>query len=159
LEELTEGELRQVVLRGAIAFGFETDLWTVSRLRRVILDEFLVPLSKNTIWRRLGDAGLTHQKPECEYYEIDEASRKKWLRYEVPKIRRAVAKHRGILLSLPKTKSDKLGKILEADLEMLKRESVSRKPQRRRKTAVRSSFSPSAQTPSALHETSRKRTP
>jgi hypothetical protein len=40
LEELTEGELRQVVLRGAIAFGFETDLWTVSRLRRVILDEF-----------------------------------------------------------------------------------------------------------------------
>ncbi|MCH7751305.1 MAG: hypothetical protein IH898_04005 [Planctomycetes bacterium] len=41
--------------------------------------------------------GLTYQKPEREYYEIDEAARKKWLRYEVPKIRRAVEKHRGIL--------------------------------------------------------------
>ncbi len=97
LEELTEEELRQIVLPGAMAFGFETDLWTVSRLRRVISDKFRIQLSKNTIWRRLRDAGLTYQKPEREYYEIDEATRKKWLRYEVPKIRRAVKKHRAIL--------------------------------------------------------------
>lgn len=85
LEELTESELRGMILRGAMAFGFETDLWTVNRLRRVILDEFRIRLSKNTIWRRLRDAGLTYQKPEREYYEIDEATRKRWLRYEVPK--------------------------------------------------------------------------
>ena len=54
-------------------------------------------LFKNTVWRRLRDAGLTYQKPERRYYEIDEATRKKWLRYEVPKIRRAVKKYRGIL--------------------------------------------------------------
>ena len=82
LEELSEAELLDIVLQGAIAFGFETDLWTVSRLRRVIRDEFRIPLSKNTVWRRLRDAGLTYQKPEREYYEIDEATRKKWLRYE-----------------------------------------------------------------------------
>jgi transposase len=97
LEELCEDNLREMILKGAIAFGFETDLWTVSRLRRVILDEFQIPLSKNTIWRRLRDAGLTYQKPERQYYEIDEASRKKWLRQEVPKIRRAVKKHRAVL--------------------------------------------------------------
>lgn len=97
LEELTEEELRQIVLPGAMAFGFETDLWTASRLRRVIRDKFRIQLSKNTIWRRLRDAGLTYQKPEREYYEIDEATRKKWLRYEVPKIRRAVTKHHAIL--------------------------------------------------------------
>ena len=97
LEELTEDEIRGIVLQGAIAFGFETDLWTVSRLRRVIRDEFRIQLSKNTIWRRLRVAGLTYQKPEREYYEIDEETRKKWLRYEVPKIRRAVEKHRAIL--------------------------------------------------------------
>ena len=95
--ELTEHELRTKILRGAMAYGFETDLWTVNRLRRVIFDEFRIRLSKNTIWRRLRDAGLTYQKPEREYYEIDEATRKKWLRYEVPKIRRAVKKHRAIL--------------------------------------------------------------
>ncbi len=97
LEELSEDELRCLVLKGAIHFGYETDLWTVGRLRRVITEEFSVELSKNTVWRRLRDAGLTYQKPEREYYEIDEASRKKWIRYEVPKIRRCVKKHRGIL--------------------------------------------------------------
>lgn len=97
LNELSEDELSTIVLQGAIAFGFETDLWTVSRLRRVIQDEFRIQLSKNTIWRRLRDAGLTYQKPEREYYEIDEAARKKWIRYEVPKIQRAVQKHGAIL--------------------------------------------------------------
>ena len=97
LQDLTEDELRGRILRGAAAFGFETDLWTVNRLRRVIRDEFQIQLSKNTIWRRLRDAGLTYQKPEREYYEMDEATRKKWLRYEVPKIRRTIEKHRAIL--------------------------------------------------------------
>ena len=97
LVELTEEELRKIVLQGAMSFGFETDLWTVGRLRRVITDEFRIKVSKNTIWRRIRDAGLTYQKPEREYYEIDEEMRKKWLRYEVPKIRRAVKKHRAIL--------------------------------------------------------------
>jgi len=97
LEDLTEEELLRIVLAGAATYGFETNLWTVGRLRRVIADEFQIQVSKNTIWRRLRDAGLTYQKPEREYYEIDEAARKKWLRYEVPKIRRAVKKHRGIL--------------------------------------------------------------
>jgi transposase len=97
LEELGEDELRALVLKGAQHFGYETDLWTVGRLRRVITEEFSIVLSKNTVWRRLRDAGLTYQKPEREYYEIDEEARKKWLRYEVPKVRRCVKKHRGIL--------------------------------------------------------------
>jgi transposase len=97
LEDLTEEGLLRIVLGGAGSCGFETDLWTVGRLRRVIADEFGIQVSKNTIWRRLRDAGLTYQKPEREYDEIDEAARKKWLRYEVPKIRRAVKKYRGIL--------------------------------------------------------------
>lgn len=97
LEELSVEELCGIILQGALAFGYETDLWTVARLQRVITDEFCIQLSKNTVWRRLRDAGLTYQKPEREYYEIDEATRTKWLRYEVPKIRRTVRKHRGIL--------------------------------------------------------------
>jgi len=97
LEQLTEFQLRAMVLKGAQQFGYETDLWTVGRLRRVISEEFSVLLSKNTVWRRLRVAGLTYQKPEREYYQIDEVARKKWLRYEVPKIRRCVKKHRAIL--------------------------------------------------------------
>lgn len=97
LEELSEEELCDIILEGAAAYGYETDLWTVARVRRVIADEFGIRLSKNTVWRRLRDAGLTYQKPEREYYEIDEATREKWLRTEVPRIRQAVRKHRAIL--------------------------------------------------------------
>ena len=97
LEDITEEEILRIVLAGATTYGFETNLWTVGRLRRVIADEFQIQVSKNTVWRRLRDAGLTYQKPEREYYELDEEARKKWLRYEVPKIRRAVTKYRGIL--------------------------------------------------------------
>jgi transposase len=97
LEELTAEELYSLVIQPASHFGYETDLWTVARLRRVIDDQFHVRLSKCSVWRRLRRAGLTYQKPERQYYEIDEQTRKKWLRYEAPKIRRAVKKHKAIL--------------------------------------------------------------
>lgn len=97
LEQLGEQELRSIVLRPASVFGYETDLWTVGRLHRVIHENYKIAVSRDTVWRRLREAGLTYQKPEREYHEIDEEVRQKWRRYEVPKIRKCVAKHRGIL--------------------------------------------------------------
>jgi transposase len=97
LEELTEEELKAIVLQRASDFGFETDLWTVGRLRRVIREQYEIDLSDNTVWRRLREAGLTYQKPEREYYEIDEATREAWLANDVPEIRKTVKKHRAIL--------------------------------------------------------------
>ncbi len=97
LEELGEAELRSIVLQPASAFGYETELWTVARLHQVIGGEYGVTVSRDTIWRRLREAGLTYQKPEREYYEADPQARQTWLRYEAPKIRRTVKKHRGIL--------------------------------------------------------------
>jgi transposase len=45
----------------------------------------------------LRDAGLTYQKPERQYFEVDEKARQKWLRTEVPKIRKTVRNFRAIL--------------------------------------------------------------
>ncbi len=97
LQELTEEELQGIVLQPASHFGYETDLWTVTRLHAVIEDQYRVYVSKDTSWRRLREAGLTYQKPEREYYEIDEIARQEWLRKDVPKIRKTVTKHRAIL--------------------------------------------------------------
>jgi transposase len=97
LEELGEEELRGIVLRPASKFGYETDLWTVGRLHHVIRQQYHVAVSRDTVWRRLREAGLTYQKPEREYHEIDEEARRKWRRYEVPKIRKCVEKYRAIL--------------------------------------------------------------
>jgi transposase len=97
LEELTEHELRQIVLTSALTYSFESDLWTVGRLHRVITEKFHVLVSRLTIWRRLVDAGLTYQKPEREYYEANEDVRKHWRRYEIPKIKRCVLENKSIL--------------------------------------------------------------
>lgn len=94
---MDEQELREIVLQPASTFGYETDLWTVGRLHRVIQERYGIALSRDTVWRRLREAGLTYQKPEREYCEIDEEARHKWQRDEVPKIRNCVEKYRAIL--------------------------------------------------------------
>ena len=97
LTEYQEEDFRWLVLQPASTFGFETDLWTVARFRAVLVDHFRISISKDTVWRRLREAGLTYQKPERQYWEADEQSRQEWLRREVPRIRRTVRKFRAIL--------------------------------------------------------------
>lgn len=97
LEDLDPNDLKQIVLSPATKYGFETDFWTTSRLIQVFQDEFEVTVSKQTVMRRLHEAGITYQKPEREYFELSEEQREEWVRTEVPKIRRAVRKFKAIL--------------------------------------------------------------
>jgi len=97
LEALTENDLRGIVLLPASNFQFETDLWTVKRLQAILVERYAIRISKDTVWRRLREAGLTYQKPERQYYELDERARQAWARREIPRIRRAVLEFRAIL--------------------------------------------------------------
>lgn len=97
LSDLDGPDWRRLVLKRPSDYGYETDLWTVRRLQSVIREVHRVEVSKNTVWRRLRDAGLTYQKPERAYYEIDEHTRREWARKQIPRIRRTVRKHRAIL--------------------------------------------------------------
>lgn len=97
LAELAEDVCYDIVMQPASAFGFETDLWTVRRVHQVLCTEYAAAISPDTVWRRLREAGLTYQKPERQYFQIDEKARQEWLRKEVPKIRRTVKKYRAIL--------------------------------------------------------------
>lgn len=89
--------LNDILLEPASHFGFETDLWTVGRLRQVIREQHGFSLSENTVWRRLRDAGFTYQKPERRYFELNEEARNEWMAIEAPRIRAAVRKYRAIL--------------------------------------------------------------
>ena len=97
LEGIGEHELQRVILRPASDFGFETDLWTVERVRTVLDGSYGVQVSADTVWRRLREAGLTYQKPERQYYELDEEARQEWARTQIPKIRRTAREYRAIL--------------------------------------------------------------
>jgi transposase len=72
--------LRKIVLAPASDYGYETDFWTTRRLIQVIGAEFRVVLSKQTVLRRLHEAGLTYQKPEREYFELSEEERQECVR-------------------------------------------------------------------------------
>ena len=89
--------LRTIVLAPASQYGFETDFWTTRRLIQIVRSEYGVSISKQTMMRRLHEAGLTYQKPDRQYFELSEEERQAWRRRELPKIRRAVRKYRGIL--------------------------------------------------------------
>jgi transposase len=89
--------LTSIVMSPASNFGFETDFWTTPRLIQIIASEFGVIVSKQTIMRRLHEAGMSYQKPERQYFELSEEERQAWRRYELPKIRRAVRENKAIL--------------------------------------------------------------
>ena len=97
LEDLQSDWLLDIVFEPATAFGFETDLWTVGRLHHVVQEKYVITVSKDTIWRRLREAGLTYQKPERQYFELDEEAREEWMRTEAPKIRKTVKKFKALL--------------------------------------------------------------
>lgn len=86
-----------MILSPASEFGFETDFWTTPRLIQVVRSQFGVSVSKQTMMRRLHEAGMSYQKPEREYFELSEEEREEWRRRELPKIRRAVRQNRAIL--------------------------------------------------------------
>lgn len=95
--EFDQEAFRRIILSPASAFGYETDLWTVRRVRTVLQERFEIRLSDDTVWRRLRDAGLTYQKPERVYFERDDAAREEWRRIEVPRIRAAMQEFKAIL--------------------------------------------------------------
>jgi transposase len=97
LAELDAVGLKDIILSPASDYGFETDFWTIRRLIQIVRSAFGILLSKQTLMRRLHEAGLTYQKPERQYFEMSEEERQEWRRKELPKIRRAVRKHRAIL--------------------------------------------------------------
>jgi transposase len=97
IKHLDSHRLKRIVLAPASEYGYETDFWTTRRLIQVIQSEFHVLLSKQTVMRRLHEAGLTYQKPEREYFELSEKERQAWVRKQVPKIRAAVQEYKAIL--------------------------------------------------------------
>jgi transposase len=97
LRQLESGRLWNLVLQPATQFGYETDLWTVGRVHQIVQEKLKVVVSKDTIWRRLREAGLTYQKPERQYFETDDKARQEWLEHKLPEIREMVREYRAIL--------------------------------------------------------------
>ncbi|MDG5762101.1 IS630 family transposase [Natronococcus sp. A-GB1] len=71
---------------GPQAHGFETDRWTLDRIRAVIKTEFGVSVSRTTAWRYMQRIDWSCQKPQRRARERDEAAVEEWLTETVPAI-------------------------------------------------------------------------
>ena len=80
--------LEAMLLAGAPAHGFETDLWTLKRIALVIRREFCVSYHTGHVWKVLGQLGWSCQRPERKARERNEDAIKRWLRYRWPRIKK-----------------------------------------------------------------------
>ncbi len=78
--------LRKLLLEGARAHGYETDLWTLKRMAELIQNEFGVQYTESGAWRLLRDMGFSAQVPLPRALEPDQRYIRQWVREEGPKI-------------------------------------------------------------------------
>jgi transposase len=90
-------QLEQVLLKGPLAAGFATDLWTLARVAKVIEREFGVRYHPGHVWYILRDMGWSCQKPERRARERDEAAIEQWRTEEWPAVKKRHATEAGAL--------------------------------------------------------------
>ncbi|KPI19835.1 hypothetical protein OV450_7815 [Actinobacteria bacterium OV450] len=73
-------EVRTALERGAQAYGFEADLWTLERVGLVIERVTGTTLSRSSVWRLLtGRLGWTLRRPERRPFERDKSEMARWM--------------------------------------------------------------------------------
>ena len=86
--------LLRLLKQGALRAGFETDRWTLRRIRAVIMVEFGVDYHAHYLARRLKTLGWSPQQPAVYARERDDALVTAWLQSDWPRIKKR-APHRG----------------------------------------------------------------
>jgi transposase len=76
------------LMKGAMANGFNTELWTTSRVATVIHQCCKVQYHRSHIARLLHDFGFSCQKPERRALERDEARIEQWKRKDWPRVKK-----------------------------------------------------------------------
>lgn len=92
-----KAELETILLQGALAAGFPTDLWTLSRVAKVIERRFGVAYHPGHVWYILRGLGWSAQKPERRARERDEEAIEAWRKHDWPRIKKKGAKDAGAL--------------------------------------------------------------
>lgn len=88
LEAEQTDALRVMLLKGALAAGFPTELWTIKRVRAVVKREFALAYSHTGCWRLLRALGFTPQKPERRAIQRDEEAIVQWKKKRWPALKK-----------------------------------------------------------------------
>jgi transposase len=80
--------LARMLLKGALSFGYSTELWTQRRVAEVIEQRFGIHFHPHHVWRVLVGLGWSCQKPQMRARERDEEAIEHWKRYRWPHIKK-----------------------------------------------------------------------
>src|SRR5580700_819868 len=79
-------DLLGILVTGARAYGYPTDLWTLKRIAEVIRKEYGVSYTLSGVWRVLRALGFSAQVPLTIALEREEQYIRKWVRSVWPEI-------------------------------------------------------------------------
>lgn len=80
--------LCSIILKGAIASGYSTDLWTLDRIISIIKNKTGVAYSESGAWRLLRKLGFSCQKPVTRAIQRDEEKIAHWKKYRWREIKK-----------------------------------------------------------------------
>jgi transposase len=91
-------QLGRLLLKGARAHGYRTELWTLKRVTELIHKRFGVQYDPSGVWHVLHNMGWSPQKPERRARERDEKAIAQWRAKDWPRIKKRPKKrpNRGI---------------------------------------------------------------
>jgi transposase len=88
LHQQAKKELEKRLLRGAMAAGFQTDLWTCPRVAKLIQSSFGVRYHVDHIGCLLHSLGWSPQKPQRKAIERNEEKIQQWIKVDWPRIKK-----------------------------------------------------------------------
>lgn len=88
LSQEQKDELRKLLALGAEHFGYPGAIWTLSRVRDLILRKFGISYCISNVAVILKKIGWTCQKPVVRATQRDEEASKKWLQEKWPEIKK-----------------------------------------------------------------------
>ena len=80
--------LAKLLLKGPVAHGYSTELWTLERVAEMIAVTFGVEYHPGHVWKILRAMHWTCQKPERRARERDEEAIARWRREDWPRIKK-----------------------------------------------------------------------
>jgi len=80
--------LERALGRGAYAYGYAEDYWTLDRIAHLIWDLFRVRYRPSGVWYLLQRLGWSCQKPQRRTLQRDDEAIAHWKRYVGPHIKK-----------------------------------------------------------------------
>jgi hypothetical protein len=90
-------KLAKLLLKGAVANGFPTELWTLARVGQLIAREFGPQYSTVHVMRLLRELGFSCQKPEKRAIQRNEQAIAEWRTKRWPALKKALREGRVIV--------------------------------------------------------------